>query len=236
MASVNFIETVIDTLAAAYDKRIDETRRAVYVRMLADLPEDALLNAAEHVIATCTFFPSVAEIRAAAGHLQRAIHAVPSPEEAWAEMITQARAPREISVHCGEYARLRAACEQAPEDYLQKIAELREHELGCTACHTVTDHYQWSHPLVGQVAARMGWPDKFWTAEIGVIRSQYMRAYAAQVERLTGEAIMLPEVRQYVLEERESQHARLEERRAALETGEVRELAWQLTQVSRGRA
>lgn len=61
-------------------------RIEVYAHYLEDIPTDALKAAADHLITTCVFFPSVAEWRSAAFDIMAAKHRIPTPFEAWAEV------------------------------------------------------------------------------------------------------------------------------------------------------
>lgn len=79
---------VLAVLASAYPNfKLTDQTIAIYRRLLADLPVD-LLQAATLTCATeCKFFPTIAEIRQAAAQLTKQASDVPSPSEAWEEVL-----------------------------------------------------------------------------------------------------------------------------------------------------
>lgn len=247
MASNQILDQGIEFLCAAFDKRIDDDRRKIYASLLADLPDDVFKAAVKHCAATNTFFPVPGEIRSAAAYLGKLTNRVPSGDEAFSELVNKAHAPRSLMQSCPECSRLEAENRRITKEINAAVWQ-RDHALhdkllielnlilrtqhsrrACSDCETVMIEYSWSHPLVGEVAARLGWPARFWSDNIGVDRGRFIKTYEAEVERRTGEAILLPTVREYVDDER----ARLEDKQSAFDTGERNEIAAQISALTR---
>lgn len=72
---------LIATLAAAYPRQqLEPATIEVYARSLADLDHDLAAAAVARIIASSTFFPSIAEIRTMAAEL---VTGLPGPTQAW---------------------------------------------------------------------------------------------------------------------------------------------------------
>lgn len=78
-------------LATAYPnaKLEDPTRAELWIRMLADLPGDALRAAVARLICTATFCPSIAELRAAATGIASPVSVESTPGEAWMAVLAE---------------------------------------------------------------------------------------------------------------------------------------------------
>ena len=67
MASKSTVIQVLVILGAAYpDRKIDENTGKVYGKLLSDIPDGALVLAAEHHAASSKWFPKISELREAA--------------------------------------------------------------------------------------------------------------------------------------------------------------------------
>lgn len=75
----------------------------VYARILADVPDELLEAACIDCLATCTWFPKVAEIRRAVGRLT--ITTDLTAGEAWALVIKYSRIPKTVLVGDGRLYR-----------------------------------------------------------------------------------------------------------------------------------
>lgn len=240
MASQLVLEQGIEFLCATFDKRLDDLRKKIYYNLLSDLPDDLFTAACKHVGGTNTFFPVPGEIRAAAARLGKLANCVPTADEAWAELVNRAHAPRQVVEICAECARLERENSRLTE-LIKTAAWNRDHaqhdlllgELNqvmrqqharrlCPACQKLTIEYQFSHPLVLEVATRLGWPDRFWSENIGVDRGRFIKTYEAILEHRTNEAVLLPVVRDYI-----------DERRSAFDTGEHAKINAQYTALAR---
>lgn len=229
MANQEIIEQGLKYLETVFSKRIDEARRTAYSDLLQDLPDNVLRAAIKHAAATATFFPAPGEIRAAAAYLGKMSYDIPSADEAWGELVNRAHAPRTVKYYCDEYIRLYNYQATDTADYWRNINAISHHETHCQVCIVRTIEYQFTHPLIGEVAKRLGWPDRFWSDNIGVDRGRYIKTYENEVERLTQKATLLPSVREFV-----SSAAMLEDdRRAAFETGESKSVQRQIAALTR---
>lgn len=92
---------LVGVLAAAYPNfPVSEATIQVYAAALGDLETSAAVRAAEELVATSRFFPTVAEIRAAAAERTMGL---PTPEEALGLVLGEVR-------RCGIYGRPRFDC------------------------------------------------------------------------------------------------------------------------------
>jgi len=87
MADESTLSRCMRMLVEMYPKEpMTENRLELYRRLLADVPNDALEAATLQSIASCRFFPTVAELREAAFSLTPVIRGLPSAYEAWKEV------------------------------------------------------------------------------------------------------------------------------------------------------
>lgn len=68
---------------------LDDQTVELYASMLADIPNDVLEAAAKKIIATSTFFPALAEWHQSALDLIHDKAGIPTPFEAWAEVLRE---------------------------------------------------------------------------------------------------------------------------------------------------
>lgn len=93
MASKQEIIKALTVLAAAYPRfELPQATVEIYTRLLVDLDFDTLKAATLHCATVHKFFPTVAEIRAAAVELQTMAEGIPSESEAWGEVVKQIQA------------------------------------------------------------------------------------------------------------------------------------------------
>lgn len=93
---------IIGTLYGAFGKADDAQRQAIYVKMLADVPNTVLAKAVKRLILEKTFLPSVAEIVTAAKSIIAEVapeSRLPDWQEAWGEIerAMQSSAPPEFT-------------------------------------------------------------------------------------------------------------------------------------------
>jgi hypothetical protein len=92
MATDQEILKALTVLASAYPRfDLPEQTIRIYQRLLADLDFDLLKAATLQCATTHTFFPAVAEIRAAAVDLKAMADGIPSDIEAWGQVLEQMR-------------------------------------------------------------------------------------------------------------------------------------------------
>jgi len=88
MANNNEITAILGILSASFP-RYTATKETiqVYQKLLADIPGDELKAAALQCVVRCDFFPSVHEIRREVINLRKRTLDIPSPAEAWKNLI-----------------------------------------------------------------------------------------------------------------------------------------------------
>jgi hypothetical protein len=92
MATRDTVSKALVLLATAYPRyEMTKDTGRVYAELLSDIPDDLLIAAAKHHATISKWFPSVAELRAAAFSIQAKVKGVPSAEEAWGEVMHQIR-------------------------------------------------------------------------------------------------------------------------------------------------
>lgn len=92
MATDREIEKALTVLSAAYPRfDLPEETIRIYQRLLADLDFDLLKAATLQCATMCKFFPTVAEIRDAATEIVTMAEHIPTPIEAWGEVIQAIR-------------------------------------------------------------------------------------------------------------------------------------------------
>jgi hypothetical protein len=90
MANKSEIIKALTVLSAAYPRfELTDATVSIYVRLLADLDFELLKAATLQCATINTFFPSVAEIRAAAEELQAMAEGIPTEAEAWQNVLQQ---------------------------------------------------------------------------------------------------------------------------------------------------
>jgi hypothetical protein len=214
MATQQEVEQALVFLEEAYDKRYAQGRRAIFVALLQPIPQPLLESAVLHCISTLTFLPQVSEILKAVTSLQKMQARVPTPDEAWEDMLNATK-PRTVRQLCTIANELYILIETGdPAEYMNNINQLNRHERTCTQCQSTTMRYQFIHPVVEQVATRLGWPDRFWSGEIGVDRGRFIKTYEAHIAHLSQQAALLPSVRAYV---ETKAHPLIEDQRMMLE-------------------
>ena len=92
MADRATIKQVMIILAAAYPRftATADTGR-VYAELLRDIPDDLLIAATKQHATSSKWFPSVAELRQAAFNIRAKSLGIPSPAEAWGEVMREMR-------------------------------------------------------------------------------------------------------------------------------------------------
>lgn len=92
MATERRVNEVMGVLAAAYPNfQLTTQTIAVYVRILADMPDEVLEAASLDCVSKCRFFPTIAELRDAAYAIATNRLAAPTAYEAWDEVVHQIR-------------------------------------------------------------------------------------------------------------------------------------------------
>jgi hypothetical protein len=179
MANNQTITTVLKIIAQAYPQRfeLDADTVRVWASFVADIPDELLSAAVARFISSSVhaFPPTIPEIRQQATELKREIIGIPSAYEAWDELI-KAPLPRPV----GSVYRLFR--DGKPVD---------------------DDEYIWPHEIVGIVARRLGWPDRFPGTETEMAdRSHFVKAYDAEVRKMMQAETQIPQVTKYIEQEK----------------------------------
>ena len=194
MASNQTISSALKMIKAAYP-RFDLAEKEtilVWAGFLQDINDDLLMAAVTRFISSSAhaFAPSIPEIRKEAAELRREILGVPTSFEAWDELIS-APSPRPAGAMYRIF-RNGQYVDEAP--------------------------YQFPHEIVGVVARRLGWPIRFPSADNEMAdRAHFIKAYEQEMGKVMRLETQVPLVSEYIEQERT---ALLDDRRAALDTGE----------------
>jgi hypothetical protein len=176
MASPETIKLVLAEIASLYPQLFhpEEGHASVWARYLRDLPDELLVNALRHYVATApdNYPPSVPALRRAASDLKRLAAGVPTAYEAWQNLLAVGDGSQRPCL-TGEY-----------------------HEDGGSVIAYVAVPF--CHPLVEQVARQLGWPKFPNPASLETDRAHFLKAYEAAVNKLTDRDRELPEVKAFV--------------------------------------
>ena len=92
MASEAVVLQVLELFTTMYPNyALTPPAIGVYVRLLADIPDEVLSQAALDLLSRSTYFPTIAELRTGALELLEALAPVPHEYLAWAEVQDQIR-------------------------------------------------------------------------------------------------------------------------------------------------
>jgi len=128
-----------------------------YAMMLQDIQYDALYAAAQSLVTTNKWFPSLAELRQKALDIILAKSGLPSAYEAWEEVLRMGDGSPEKH------------CKPLPGDPNRYYIE--------------TIEKSWKHPLIETVALRCGWPAFPDPESLSYDRDTFIKAYNDHVRR-----------------------------------------------------
>lgn len=133
MATNNEIIAILGILSASFPRYTATKETAqVYQKLLADIPGDELKAAALQCVVKCDFFPSIHEIRREVMNLRKRTLELPSPAEAWKNLID---CPGSV--------------------------KWRETFVDNDGNYYIDDVYYNFLPMVREVAESLGWPKHF---------------------------------------------------------------------------
>ena len=171
MATKEEITEILIILSASYPRfKLEKETVRAYVMFLEDLDIRDLKAAAKECATKRVFFPSVHELRKTVIEIRRKASRVPTAFEAWNEVM-----------NTGPH----------------RWKDTEEVEGGYAI---VEKEYRFTHPLVEKVARLLGWPSKFPLNENSLMsdRSQFLKAYEQELQKMIDYELMLPEVREYI--------------------------------------
>ena len=175
MSTPHEIAEGINLLKVAYPNYQPDVKRTadLWLLVLGDLPGETLKAAILERVTELgrAFAPSVGEIREAAIRLNALAAGIPDAYRAYDEVVNM------------------------PADMLER--ELVE-ENGQN--FILTKKLKFSHPLVETVATLIGWPKTFPTDMPAADRSQFVKAYEAELARSLSDGARLPKIKQYIAE------------------------------------
>ena len=189
----------------------------LYASDLSDIPENLLEAAARHYRTTEQFFPQSGALRQKAMELMVDAMEIPTAAEAWGYVLTAIKS--RPSVDCDEGARLRKDIDgKSAGEYWRALWAHDAHVKDCQYCSRGGTVEDYQHPAVTETVRLLGGRALLLTDNSVSDRARFVQAYDEIVGREKKRAIMHHEVKEFVNETR----ALLEDRRAALDTGEQR--------------
>ena len=172
MANKSDIANVIAGMKALFPNYAPDPARTpeMFMQILGDLDSDTLQAA---TLSLCSdgraFALAAGEIRAEAIRLHALAAGIPSAHAAYSEVVSM------------------------PADMVEKKFVETVEFTGIEK-----RRMEFSHPLVERVARLMGWPASFPTDKAGVDRAQFVKAYEAELERITDDSGRLRIVTDYI--------------------------------------
>jgi hypothetical protein len=176
MAKAETIRQILAEITVLYPQMFSPTaeQTAIWSLYLRDLEDELLVNALRRYVSTAkdNYPPSVPALRRCASELKREAAGVPTAYEAWQELKRMGDGSP-LSRITGE-----------------KTAEGR---------YIIVDVPRaFCHPLVEEVARRLGWPSFPNSSEEEIDRAHFFKAYESALGKLLEADRDLPEVREFV--------------------------------------
>ena len=169
----------------------------VFHAVLQDLDAELGRAAALHYLSNKTFFPAPGDLRAKAMEINTLADNVPSPAEAWGQVLGAIQ--HVPSVWCERGANLRDAIDgKIGKEYWNAIGNYADHKRDCTECKTGGLGEVYGHKVVEQTVKMLGGRDVLMTDNPTADRARFIEAYKEIVAREKAKDEMLPAVRQMV--------------------------------------
>lgn len=169
-----------------------------YTCDLEDIPDDILAAAAIYYrTGTNQFFPTSGQLREKATDIYLTAMDVPTPHQAWAQVLVAPRI-RQAEL-CAEGERLFIAAEKATgAGYWDALGAYGQHKDTCEECMAGGYAEVYDHPVVAQVVQMLGGRDRILTDNLPADRAQFLKGYADIVMRQTKLATMAAPVKETV--------------------------------------
>jgi len=196
----------ISHLPNAPDLKNAESLVNEYYSVLGHWPDELLDAAALHYKSTGTFFPTPGKLNESVLDLQMISVGIPTPGEAWSQVLGALR-PTE-TILCEEGQRLRDSAQEVNTiagAYLIKAKEYGLHRDTCTKCKQGGLQEIYSHPVVAETVRLLGGRDRLMTDNPAADRKQFIDAYRERVALEGRKAIMPPQVKDYIESTRANQ-------------------------------
>lgn len=169
-----------------------------YAVDLADIPDDILGAATIHYrTGGNQFFPTSGQLREKATDMYLTAMNVPTPHQAWAQVLSAPRIKQ--TALCDEGERLfREGERQTGGAYWAALKAYGDHKDSCDECQSGGYQEVYDHPVVAQVVAMLGGRDRILTDNLAADRAQFLKGYADIVMRQTKLATMAEPVKRMV--------------------------------------
>jgi hypothetical protein len=200
--------------------------------ILKDLSFDLLEKAALYYLGQGNpFFPMPGALRQKALELQMIALRIPTATEAWGMVINRKLGQPGVICETAHAMETELKSLSSAGVYLSKIKDLNEHEKTCSICKAPSYEPVYEHALVGKTVHLLGGLDVLLTDNPVSDRARFVQAYQEILERERSIVGMVPEVKQFVQDERQ---AALEtgERQAVFDTGEKKLIERQMKETT----
>ena len=189
------------TGARDHDALVVET----YFLVLKDFSFEHLKAAIAQYLGAGTFFPTPGNLREAALDLVLSARGIPTAAEAWGNVQDAEKYLEPAYCRIGWELRqsaLDANAEQDGAKYNQSIHEQIIHEQTCRQCKPGGFQEVYNHPVVAEAVRRLGGRDALLTDNPAADRARFIEAYNEIVSRERKEASRIPEVADFIEQER----------------------------------
>lgn len=160
--------------------------------------DDQVLDAAVlHYKSTETFFPTEGALNLKVLDLHMISMGVPTPGEAWSQVLGAIRFVESVLCEDGEKARLNIDGKAAGE-YMAAVISYTVHRQKCLICTQGGYQEIYSHPVVKATVELLGGRDKLFTDNPAADRKQFIDAYRERVAKEGQKIIMPGKVRDHI--------------------------------------
>jgi hypothetical protein len=177
----------------------------VYHLVLRDFDGEELKAAAAQYLSTGIYFPTPGQLRQAALELDLAARGIPTAAEAWADVLGAVRHVEAYNCPVGGGLRTLAIKAQEAHDgagYLLALNQYIDHCDRCGACRGERTEEVYCHPVVERTVRRLGGRAALFTDNLAADRARFIEAYGAILESERKEAGRMPEVADWVEQQR----------------------------------
>jgi hypothetical protein len=174
----------------------------MFIADLEDLSNETLTAAFRQYRSTATFFPTPGQIREIAMDLQMLSMGVPTPAEAWGQVLTAMKYREKVL--CEEGYKLYTTDQRSPE-YMSNVWKYGKHLRDCKICDEGGLMEVYNSPAVESTVKLLGGREIIITDNPTADRARFIDAYREVVARERTKAAMLPQVKEYIEEKRNAQ-------------------------------
>lgn len=181
------LDELQDVLGSAADAittpvRISPLTAREYHRRLDHLSKDMVSAAVDYCLTESPYFPTIDAIIKASRFLICRIMNIPSPAEAWAQVLASRKF--RTTRYCATGARMRdAVVNLTGAAYLIAVRDFGEHFEACLICSECGMTNDYEHPAVENTVRMLGGYDSLFTGNLSADRSRYLNAFEEIVDR-----------------------------------------------------